>query len=86
MERYAVVELADEATEALKLERSGEREEALRRLNLSINRNAPYISAQENLKYQARSDRMKNGMTESDRKQSHYDIDQQKRKKEEKEE
>jgi len=86
MERYAVVELADEATEALKLERSGEREEALRRLNLSINRNAPYISAQENLKYQARSDRMKSGMTESDRKQSQYDIYQQKRKKEEKEE
>jgi hypothetical protein len=39
-----VVELAETAAEALKLERLGQRDEANFMLNQSINRNRPYIS------------------------------------------
>ena len=81
MERFSVVELADTATEALKLERQGRRDEANRILNQNIDRSRPYISAQEAIDYQSRSDRMRSGMTEADRKQTHYDVYNLKRKK-----
>ena len=45
MERFSLVELAETAAEALKLERKGQRDEANRMLNQSLNRNRPYISA-----------------------------------------
>jgi Ca-activated chloride channel homolog len=83
MEGFSVVELADTATEALKLERKGERDKANAMLNQNIMRSRPYISPQAANDYQGRSDRMKNGMTEADRKQSHYDIYKQKRNKKE---
>jgi hypothetical protein len=71
MERYSVVELAESAAEALKLERMGQRDEANRMLNENINRNRPYLSAKEANNYQGMSNRMKQGMTEADRKRSH---------------
>ena len=71
MERFSLVELAETAAEALKLERKGERDEANRMLNQSLNRNRPYISLQEDANYQGMSTRMKQGMTEADRKRSH---------------
>ena len=74
MERFSVVELADEANEALKLERQGQGEEAERRLRASVLRNAPNISPQVALGYENMSRRMRQGMTEGDRKQSHWDI------------
>ncbi len=84
MERYSVVDLADTATEALKLERAGERERASAMLNEDIHRNRPYISHRDAALYQQRSDRMKSGMTEADRKQTHYDVYNIKRQKEDK--
>jgi Ca-activated chloride channel family protein len=84
MERYSVVELADTATEALKLERKGEREKANMMLNENIMRSRTYISPKAAASYQQRSDRMKNGMTEADRKQTHYDVYNIKRQKEDK--
>jgi Ca-activated chloride channel family protein len=84
MERYSVVELADTATEALILERKGEREKASRMLNENIMRNRPYMSPQAAAAYQGRSDRMRTGMTEADRKQTHYDVYNLKRQKEDK--
>jgi Ca-activated chloride channel family protein len=84
MERFSVVELADTATEALKFERIGEREKANQMLNERIDRSRPYISPGAAASYQQRSDRMKTGMTEADRKQTHYDVYNIKRQKEDK--
>jgi Ca-activated chloride channel homolog len=85
MERFSLVELADTATEALKLERQGELDKANRILNQNINRSRPYISPQAVVNYQQRSDKMKTGMTEAERKQTHYDVYNIKRQKEDKE-
>lgn len=84
MERYGMLELADEATEALKLERLGQRDEANRRLNESINRNRPYVSMQVSTKYEDLSGRMRTGLDEQERKQTHFDVYKQKRNKEKK--
>jgi Ca-activated chloride channel family protein len=84
MERFSVVELADTATEALKLEREGERDRASQMVNENIIRNRPYISHKDAALYQQRSDRMKSGMTEADRKQTHYEVYNIKRQKEDK--
>jgi Ca-activated chloride channel family protein len=81
--RFALVELADEANEALKLERMGERENANRRLNASLARHRLYVAAPTYNQYQDMSDRMRTGMEETDRKQSHYNVYKQKRNKEE---
>lgn len=82
MQRFALVELADEASEALRLERMGRREEAQRRLNDSLTRNSPHVSTPTLDRYQGMSNRIKTGMDEADRKQSHFDIYKQKREKE----
>jgi Ca-activated chloride channel family protein len=84
MERYSVVELADTATEALKLERQGERDRASQMVNENIMRNRPYISKVDEVNYQRASERMKRGMTEADRKLTHYDVYNIKRQKEDK--
>ncbi len=82
MERFSVVELAETAAEALKLERKGQRDEANQMLNQSINQNLPYLSAQETTNYQGMSARMKQGMTEADRKRTHAQSYMTRRKKE----
>jgi Ca-activated chloride channel family protein len=84
MERFSVVELADTATEALKLERQGERDRASQMVNENVNRNRLYISPSDAVHYQRASQRMKSGMTEADRKQTHYDVYNIKRQKEDK--
>jgi Ca-activated chloride channel family protein len=73
MERFSLVELAETAAEALKLERAGQRDNANRMLNQSLNRNRPYISLQDDAIYQGMSTRMKQGMTEADRKRAFAD-------------
>jgi len=83
MERFGIVELADSATEALKLERAGQREAASRTMQDSINRNRPHISPMAAQRYEDLSSRMGTGMSEEDRKQTHYDQYNIKRKKEE---
>jgi Ca-activated chloride channel homolog len=82
LERFSIVDLADTAAEALKLERKGERERASQMLNERINLNRPYVSTQDSLNYSGMSDRMKRGMDEADRKRSHQDSYRQKREKE----
>lgn len=84
MERFSKVDLADSASEALKLERMGQREAASRIVRQSVNANRPYVSAQESVKYQDMSDRMERGMDEADRKRSHQDSYNIKREKENK--
>lgn len=56
-------------------------DEANRTINQKMDRSRPYISAQEAIDYHNRSDQMKSAMTEADRKQTHYDIYNPKRKK-----
>jgi|AutmiccommuBRH23_1029490.scaffolds.fasta_scaffold01015_16 Ca-activated chloride channel family protein len=79
LERFATVEMADKSTEALKLERAGERDKAQRLIVQSINLNMPFLSEDQAEKYQHLSERMKRGMDEGDRKSTQYDSYQQKR-------
>ncbi|OGO29594.1 MAG: hypothetical protein A2136_07750 [Chloroflexi bacterium RBG_16_54_11] len=86
MERFSIVELADTATEALKLERAGDRIESSQRVRQNLLRNREYIPPQAAATYERLSNRMETGMTEKDRKQSHWDVYKIKRKKENEEE
>jgi len=80
MERYAIIDMADKATEALKLEREGHNEQASHLLNMSVAENRVYApSAAE--EYSQMSERMLRGMDEADRKRSHYTSYNQKRQK-----
>jgi Ca-activated chloride channel family protein len=81
MERYALVELAESANEALKLERQGLNERANELLSQSIASNQPYLNPAVASDYERLSQRMKRGMVESDRKQTHYNNYNQKRSK-----
>ena len=73
LERFASVELADRSTEALKLERAGEREAAFQMMNNSIEMNRPFLAEDQIDKYTLMSKRMKRGMDEQDRKTTQYD-------------
>ncbi len=79
LERFARVDLAEAANEALKLERLGENDKASRLLTQSIEDNRPYIESSQADEYQRMSQIMKHGMDEADRKQSHYNTYTQKR-------
>ena len=69
--RYSVVEVAEAANEALKLERQGRRQEARNALHQSIDGQDAYLPAASRVLYQDMSERMARGMLEADRKQSH---------------
>lgn len=71
MARYAVVDTAEAANEALQMERAGLREEAFNTLNQRVNWNRAYMNDIDANHYQDMSQRMKEGMTEVDRKLSH---------------
>jgi len=81
LEHFASVHLAEIANDALKLERMGEREKANRILNSAIAEDRQYVSPGEAEKYARMSERMMYGMDEADRKQSHYESYNQKRRK-----
>ncbi|MBE0685751.1 MAG: VWA domain-containing protein [Anaerolineaceae bacterium] len=83
LERYASVEMADRSTEALKLERAGEREKAHRLMNASIMANQPFLSEDKLDEYNLLSNRMRHGMDEQDRKTTQYDSYLRKRRREE---
>ncbi len=83
LERYASVEMADRSTEALKLERAGEREKAHRLMNASIMANQPFLSEDKLDEYNLLSNRMRRGMDEQDRKTTQYDSYLRKRRREE---
>jgi Ca-activated chloride channel family protein len=71
VERFALVYLAEISNDALKLERRGERDEASRLLLHTIEEYLVFVNADEVGKFQHMAERMKCGMEERDRKQSH---------------
>jgi len=73
MERYTTVELADKSTEALKLERAGEREKAFHLMEMSRLASEPYMTKETSQDYQQLSERMRQGMDELDRKSRHQE-------------
>jgi Ca-activated chloride channel homolog len=74
MSRYAIVDSAEAANEALKLEQDGHYSQASVMLHSRTQANAPYMHPDEIKKYEGLSQRMKEGLDESDRKRSNYDA------------
>jgi Ca-activated chloride channel homolog len=73
LERFAAVDLADAATEALKLERMGERAQASRLVRQSLQAHQAHAAPAQAARYEQMADRMEHGMSEGDRKAQHYD-------------
>jgi hypothetical protein len=71
MQRYSQVEMADSATEALKLERAGHRQEASQLIGQNLAAAAPYLPQAEQAQYAQLSERMLHGLDEKSRKTSH---------------
>jgi Ca-activated chloride channel family protein len=71
LKRFSVVEVAEAANEALKLERQGRKHEAHEMLLGSVNANRAFMPASSAELYRDMSERMAHGMEETDRKQSH---------------
>lgn len=69
--RASMVELADAATAALKLERAGQRHQAQALLNATLAA-APAMPASTAASYAALAGRMADGLSEADRKQTHF--------------
>ena len=72
MLRFALVNLAEVANQALKLERQGETERASALLKQAIEENREYLDPLELERYERLAERMQRGMQEYDRKQSQY--------------
>lgn len=72
LSRACEVEVADNANQALILERQGEREKARRLLIESINEAAPNLSPQKAAEYQKMADEIQDGLNEQQRKASHH--------------
>ena len=79
MERFAVVDLADKANEALKRERAGDRVGSSQLLQSAVRYHQSNISMDTSTKYADMSQQMATGMDEIDRKRRHYDAYQSKR-------
>ncbi len=71
LSRFAVVDVAEAANAALKLERQGRRQEARATLAQSIHDEQDYLPRSSTALYQEMSERMAHGMDEMDRKASH---------------
>jgi Ca-activated chloride channel family protein len=71
LSRFAVVEVAEAANAALKLERMGRRSEARNALAQSIDEREEYLNRESSAYYKDMSARMALGMDEMDRKASH---------------
>ncbi len=82
LERFALVYLAEIANEALKLERHHENSKAGLLLTNCIAENREYLKQEDAERYLQMAERMKRGMDEMDRKQSHYNAYNQKRSRE----
>lgn len=73
MQRFSVLELAEAAQEALKMEREGRNAEAAAHLNQTLESSAPYVNSRLSLLYHQRAEQMKMPMSEMNRKSAHYD-------------
>jgi Ca-activated chloride channel homolog len=74
LQRFASVEIADVATQALKLERLGEHARASKLLRQNVTANLPHMDGAQVDRYQQLADRMEHGMNEGDRKSTHFDT------------
>jgi len=74
MSRFAIVDNAEAANEALKLERDGENARASFLLNQRTRGNSTHLSEDQIREYDALSQRMGHGLNEADRKRSNYDA------------
>lgn len=73
MQRFSVLELAEAAQEALKMEREGRNQEASNMLYQTIQDNFIYTNQRTRDMYTRRANQMKTTMSEMDRKSTHYD-------------
>jgi len=71
MQRYSQVEMADSATEALKLERAGQRQKASQLIGQNLAAAAPYLAKEEQVHYELLSEDMQVGLDEFVRKTYH---------------
>ena len=76
--RYANAEIGERASEALKLEKEGKRQEAKEMLDNILTTHQNSINTETRMHYQDMSQRMAYGMDELDRKRSHSDAYMQK--------
>jgi len=72
LKRSAQVRVAEAVNQSLKLERSGKRDKAARNLKQVVEAASPYMAPDDVDKYNQMSQRMQQGMEESDRKSSQY--------------
>jgi Ca-activated chloride channel family protein len=72
MERFAVVDLADKANEALKRERAGDRAGSTMVMNDALKRHHKNVSSKTREKYELFSSNISQGLDESERKRRHY--------------
>lgn len=71
MERYALVEIAEKANEALKQERRGNRQYASTMINETVSSLGAFLSEESSAKYRTMSQNMAHGLDEIDRKRLH---------------
>ena len=74
LQRFASVDMANSAAEALKLERKGENARASQVVRQALMANQPHSNPSEAARYEDMARRMERGMNEGDRKASHYDT------------
>jgi len=72
MARFAAVDLADKANQALKRERAGDREGSARLMMGSLSQHQSHILASDQLKYKYFTDEIREGLDEAERKRHHY--------------
>lgn len=72
LERFARVQMSDQTTSALKLERKGEREKARRLILQSLEENRVNMTSDQARYYEDMAERMSHGMHEDDRKSTQY--------------
>lgn len=72
LNRYALIYIADVASQALKLEREGLREEARRLLEPAVAEFGMYLDEEHSSHYRGLSERLRRGLDEFDRKSVHY--------------
>lgn len=82
MERFSRVQMSDQTTSALKLEREGQREKAQMLIMNSLAENLPNLPPDQAQYYEDMALRMQRGMAENDRKTSQYAAYQTKRRRE----
>jgi Ca-activated chloride channel homolog len=73
LQRFASVEIADVATQALKLERLGENARASKLVRQTMTANLAHMDPAQADRYEQMANRMEHGMNEGDRKSTHFD-------------